>query len=59
VLNIQPTGTENDIEKASDLARMMVCEYGMSEELGPLPLAKRKGRYSWAGSSPSIEITVK
>ena len=36
VLNIQTTGTENDIIKASDLARKMVCEYGMSNGLGPL-----------------------
>lgn len=29
-------GAANDIERASDLARKMVCEWGMSEELGPL-----------------------
>jgi len=42
VLNIQTTGAENDIEKASDLARKMVCEYGMSEELGPLTFGKKE-----------------
>ena len=41
VLNIQTTGTENDIVKASDLARKMVCEYGMSNGLGPLTFGKR------------------
>ncbi len=35
------TGASNDIEKASDLARRMVTEYGMSEKLGPLAFGKR------------------
>ncbi|MDX2020690.1 MAG: ATP-dependent zinc metalloprotease FtsH [Deltaproteobacteria bacterium] len=30
------TGASNDIQVASDLARKMVCEWGMSEKLGPL-----------------------
>jgi cell division protease FtsH len=30
------TGAGNDIERASDIARRMVCEWGMSEALGPL-----------------------
>jgi cell division protease FtsH len=42
VLNIQTTGAENDIEKASDLAKKMVCEYGMSENLGPLTFSKKE-----------------
>jgi len=42
MLNTQTTGAENDIEKASDLARKMVCEYGMSEELGPLTFGKKE-----------------
>ena len=29
------TGASNDIERVSKLARKMVCEYGMSEKLGP------------------------
>ena len=37
------TGAGNDIEKATDLARRMVCEWGMSEKLGPLALEKREG----------------
>lgn len=35
------TGASNDIERASDLARRMVTEYGMSEVLGPLALGKK------------------
>ena len=30
------TGAGNDIERATELARKMVCEWGMSEEMGPL-----------------------
>ena len=32
----------NDIEKASDLARRMVCDYGMSDNLGPLTFGKKE-----------------
>lgn len=34
------TGAGNDIERASDLARKMVCEWGMSKKLGPLLFRK-------------------
>jgi cell division protease FtsH len=35
------TGASNDIEKATDLARRMVTEWGMSDKLGPLAFGKR------------------
>ena len=35
------TGASNDIEKATEIARAMVCEYGMSE-LGPLTFGKKE-----------------
>lgn len=35
------SGASNDIEKATDLARRMVCEWGMSKKIGPLSLGKR------------------
>jgi len=35
------TGSSNDIEKATSLARRMVTEFGMSEKLGPLAFGKR------------------
>ena len=41
VLEMQTTGAGNDIERASDIARKMVCDYGMSEELGPLTYGKK------------------
>jgi cell division protease FtsH len=34
------TGAGNDIERATDLARRMVCEWGMSDEMGPLTFGK-------------------
>ncbi|MDY6971915.1 MAG: ATP-dependent zinc metalloprotease FtsH [Thermodesulfobacteriota bacterium] len=42
ILNVQTTGAGNDIERASDVARRMVCDYGMSEELGPLTFGKNE-----------------
>jgi len=35
------TGAGNDIERATDLARKMVCEWGMSDKLGPLTFGKK------------------
>jgi cell division protease FtsH len=35
------TGSSNDIEKATDLSRRMVTEFGMSDRLGPLSFGKR------------------
>ncbi len=35
------TGSSNDIEKATTLARRMVTEFGMSDKLGPLSFGKR------------------
>ncbi len=37
------TGAQNDFEQATELARRMVTEFGMSEKLGPLSLGKRHG----------------
>lgn len=37
------TGAGNDIERATDVARKMVCEWGMSEKLGPLAYEKNEG----------------
>jgi cell division protease FtsH len=35
------TGAGNDIEKATEIARKMICEWGMSETLGPLTFGKK------------------
>lgn len=36
------TGAGNDLERATELARKMVCEWGMSDELGPLTYGKKE-----------------
>src|ERR1700741_4967809 len=43
VLEHTTTGAGNDIEKATDLAHRMVCEWGMSEKLGPMTFGKKEG----------------
>jgi cell division protease FtsH len=42
VLNRMTTGAGNDIERATELARKMVCEWGMSDKLGPLTFGKKE-----------------
>ncbi len=42
VLGTETTGAGNDIERASELARKMVCDFGMSDELGPLSFGKKE-----------------
>ena len=42
VLSEITTGAGNDIERATELARKMVCEWGMSDRLGPLTFGKRE-----------------
>jgi cell division protease FtsH len=37
------TGASNDFERATAIARAMVCEYGMSDSLGPVVLGTRHG----------------
>ncbi len=40
--NMKTAGAASDIEKATELARRMVCEWGMSEALGPLAFGKKE-----------------
>src|SRR5439155_22000292 len=42
VLHQQTTGAGDDLEKATEMARKMVCEWGMSEKLGPLTFGKHE-----------------
>ena len=36
------TGAGNDLERATDMARRMVCEWGMSDSMGPLTFGKKE-----------------
>jgi cell division protease FtsH len=40
-LNTRTTGAGNDLEVATEMARKMVCEWGMSENMGPLTFGKK------------------
>lgn len=43
VFNSITSGAANDIERATGIARKMVCEWGMSEKLGPLAFGEKDG----------------
>ncbi len=59
------TGAGNDIERASDIARRMVCEWGMSAEVGPLtfrpadPLNGQPGQIMSEQTAILIDTEVK
>ena len=42
VLEQLTTGAGNDLERATELARKMVCDWGMSDELGPVTFGKKE-----------------
>ena len=41
VLEEISTGAQNDLERATELARKMICEFGMSDVLGPITFGRR------------------
>jgi cell division protease FtsH len=49
------TGAANDLERATGLARRMVCEFGMSATIGPVAYQNNDGRGRRAGDSGSGE----
>jgi cell division protease FtsH len=49
------TGAGNDIEVASNLARSMVCEWGMSEKMGPLAYGKKEGEVFLGREMQSVQ----
>ncbi|MDH5678962.1 MAG: ATP-dependent zinc metalloprotease FtsH [Nitrospinota bacterium] len=42
VLDQKTTGASNDIERATQLARKMVCEWGMNDDLGPVAYGQKE-----------------
>ena len=59
ILQHLTTGAGNDIERSTDLARKMVCNWGMSKFLGPCPSAKRKSMSFWEEKSANTVILVR
>jgi cell division protease FtsH len=59
------TGSENDMQQATDLARQMITRWGMSERLGPVTLAPRDESFlrdpygGFGGSRPYSEYTAR
>lgn len=45
VIGVTTSGVSNDLERATELVRKMVCEWGMSENLPPMHLAGQTGPY--------------
>jgi cell division protease FtsH len=45
VFNRFTTGASDDLKKATGIARKMVCQWGMSEELGPLTYSEERNAY--------------
>ncbi|MDD6735353.1 MAG: ATP-dependent zinc metalloprotease FtsH [Clostridiales bacterium] len=45
VFNTKTTGAANDIERANDLARAMIAQYGMSDKFGMAALEKVQSKY--------------
>ena len=43
------TGAGNDLDRVTDLARKMVCEWGMSEAVGPLTFGRKEGEEIFLG----------
>lgn len=46
---IKTTGASNDLERVKDLARRMICEWGMSNKLGPMTFGKKEQEYTFLG----------
>ena len=49
VLEEISTGAQNDLERATDLARKMICEFGMSDVLGPITFGRRQDTQVFLG----------
>ena len=57
--NVISTGAQNDLERATEIARAMVVEYGMSQKVGPLSFGRdgfrgAQGRLLYPGAAPDL-----
>jgi len=58
IFNEISTGAQNDLERATDIARSMVKEYGMSERLGPMTFEReRRSLFLEIGGMPKSEFS--
>ncbi len=48
------TGAANDIQRATDIARSLITEYGMSERFQNVALSKRGAAAGWGGQEPQL-----
>jgi cell division protease FtsH len=46
------TGAENDLERATEMARLMICRFGMSSKLGPVTMGRPLGARYLEGAMP-------
>src|SRR6185436_9110509 len=46
------TGAENDLERATEMARLMICRFGMSSKLGPVTMGRSLGARYLEGALP-------
>lgn len=53
------TGASNDLERATEMARRMITEFGMSKKLGPVRLAALNGTYLQSGVSTRADLSPK
>jgi cell division protease FtsH len=61
--NVISTGAQNDLERATEIARAMVVEYGMSPKVGPLSFGRdgfrgAEGRMLFPGASPDLSAEL-
>lgn len=60
IFNMRSSGASDDIKKATDIARKMICNWGMSDRLGPLSIGKRDEEvFMGRGTSSSDSFSEK
>jgi cell division protease FtsH len=57
IFNEASTGAANDLQRATEMARRMVTEFGMSKKLGPVRYANVTGTYLHAGVSGREDLS--
>lgn len=57
VFNEATTGASNDLDRATEMARRMVTEFGMSKKLGPVRLATTTGSYLQTGIASRSDLS--